>query len=182
MRTPCSARDRSHPVMSARVAGEVTSRSICSDQSAVPNEVQTRSGLPVSSIVTVENGASGLRRKIRATSASAGSPPGQTLSSVTNRSADGDRRPWRSKSRNSALWREMWLIITSSSTSWRSAIRACPPRSRTAGRSRGRSAARSRDHPTTGTAAGRGRPGTTRPAARRAGRPAIARSPPSESG
>ena len=50
-----------------RVAGDVTSRSICSDQSAVPNDVQTRSSRPVSPIVTVENGASGLRRKIRAT-------------------------------------------------------------------------------------------------------------------
>ena len=47
---------------------DVTSRSICSDQSFVPNEVQTRSCSPVSSMVTVEKGASGLRRKILATS------------------------------------------------------------------------------------------------------------------
>ena len=82
----------------APVAGDVTSRSICSDQSAVPKDVQIRSCSPVSAIVTVENGASGLRRKIRATSAAGGSPSGQTLSSVMNRSAYGDSRPCRWKS------------------------------------------------------------------------------------
>ena len=114
---PLSAKNRSQPETSERVAWDVTSRSICSDQSADPNDVQIRSTAPVSSIVTVENGVSGLRRKICATSPAGGSPSGQILSRVMNRSADGDRRPRRWKSRNSGLWREMWLIITSSITS-----------------------------------------------------------------
>ena len=59
-------------VIRSRVAADVTSRSICSDQSARPERRPDRSSRPVSSIVTVENGASGLRRKISATSASAG--------------------------------------------------------------------------------------------------------------
>ena len=36
IRTPWPAKDRSQPVISARVAGDVTSRSICSDQSSGP--------------------------------------------------------------------------------------------------------------------------------------------------
>ena len=123
MRTPCSANCRSQRVIRLRVAADVTSRSICSDQSAVPNEVQIRSSWPVSPMVTVENGAPGLRRKIIAMSASGGSPSGQTLSIVMNRSADDESRPCRRKSSNSSLWREMWLIIRSRSTSWCSAIR-----------------------------------------------------------
>src|SRR6187402_2768818 len=78
--TPWSAKDRSQSVISERPAGDVASRSICSDQSTVPNDVQIRSVSPVSLIVTVENGAFGLRRKIRAISAATGSPLGQTLS------------------------------------------------------------------------------------------------------
>ena len=74
-----------------------------------------RSCSPLSSIVIVENGASGLRRKMRATSLAGGSPSGQTLSIVMKRSALGDRRPWRAKSSNSVDWREMWLIIRSRS-------------------------------------------------------------------
>ena len=52
--------------------------------------------------VMVERGAFGLRRKIRATSSAGGSPSGQTLSSVMNRSAWGDRRPRRRKSETRA--------------------------------------------------------------------------------
>ena len=47
MRTPWLARTRNHSEIRARVAGAVTSRSICSDQSAVPNDVHTRSVAPV---------------------------------------------------------------------------------------------------------------------------------------
>ena len=79
MRTPCSANCRSHRVIRLRVVEDVTSRSICSDQSAVPNDVQIRSSRPVSPIVTVEKGASGLRRKIRATSSAGGSSAGPDL-------------------------------------------------------------------------------------------------------
>ena len=87
MRTCFEARKRSQPVMSSRVAGAVTSRSICSDQSAVPNDVQTRSVAPVAPMVMVENGESGLRRTILERSVAGGSPFGQTLSRVTNKSA-----------------------------------------------------------------------------------------------
>ena len=76
---PRSANCRSQRVIRSRVVDDVTSRSICSDQSAVPNEVQIRSSRPVSSIVTLEKGASGLRRKIRATSAVDGSSVGPDL-------------------------------------------------------------------------------------------------------
>ena len=62
MRTPWLARNRSHSVIRARVAGAVTSRSICSDQSAVPNDVQTRS-VRRSPMVTVENGRVGLAQE-----------------------------------------------------------------------------------------------------------------------
>ena len=119
MRTFLDARKRNQSAMRVRVAGAVTSRSICSDQSAVPNEVQTRSVSPVASMVMVVNGCPGLRRTILERSVAGGSACGQTLSSVTNMSAYGEDRPWRWKSWNSALCREMWLIITSSSTSWR---------------------------------------------------------------
>ena len=63
IRTPCDASEPSQLVISARVAGAWTSRSTCSAQSAVPNVVHIRSGLPVPSIVTVENGPSGLAQE-----------------------------------------------------------------------------------------------------------------------
>jgi hypothetical protein len=44
IRTPCEAKKRSVSAMNARPVPDVTSRSICSDQSAVPNDVQTCSG------------------------------------------------------------------------------------------------------------------------------------------
>ncbi len=72
----------------------------------MPNEVQIRSCSPVLSMVTVEKGASGLRRKIFATSPAGGSPFGQTLSSVMNRSAKRDWRPNRRKSSNAGDRRE----------------------------------------------------------------------------
>ena len=89
-RTPWAARAPSQSVIMARVDGAWTSRSICSDQVAVPNEVQTRSFSPVSVTVIDENGDSGFRRWICATSADGASPDGQTLSRVMNRSAYGD--------------------------------------------------------------------------------------------
>ena len=58
--------------MSARVARARRSRSTCSDQSAVPNVVQTVSCSPLSPIMIVEKGWSGLRRKMRATSSAGG--------------------------------------------------------------------------------------------------------------
>ena len=59
-------------MMSRRVAGDRRSRSTCSDPSAVPKVVQTGLVLARAPTATVENGASGLRRKMRATSAAGG--------------------------------------------------------------------------------------------------------------
>ncbi len=72
MCTPWEAKNRSHSTTTRLVADDRRSRSTCSDQSAVPNEVQTVSCSPVSATVIVEKGASGLRRKMRATSPSTG--------------------------------------------------------------------------------------------------------------
>ena len=94
IRTPVAREARASRVISDRVAGdgdvEVDLLRPFRGPERGPDPLLLA---PVASIVTVENGASGLRRKIRATSASAGSPPGHTLSSVRNRSADGDARP-----------------------------------------------------------------------------------------
>src|SRR5438132_11136800 len=77
MRMRWEAKNLSQSVIRLRVAGERTSRSICSEETEVPNVVQTRSYLPVSATVIVEKGGAGLRRKIRAMSAERGSPVGQ---------------------------------------------------------------------------------------------------------
>ena len=71
-----------------------TSRSICSDQSAVPNDVQTRSCSPGRLDRHGRERRLGLAQEDpRDVGIGGDRRPGQTLSSVMNRSADGDAGP-----------------------------------------------------------------------------------------
>ena len=90
--------------------------SICSDGSVLPNVVQTGSGVEGVPTGNVDQGR-GLRRKIRSRSAWTGTPSGQTLSSVMNRSAHSESRPRARKSTKYGERLEMWLTIRSSTRS-----------------------------------------------------------------
>ena len=91
MPTPWPANDRSQSgdQLPGRAGGDVEVDLL--GPVRVPNDVQTRSVVAGVSIVMVEKGESGLRRKIRARSAAGGSPSGHTLSSGDEQV--GVRRP-----------------------------------------------------------------------------------------